>query len=65
MKPRAKHGKNTKLVTPKHERFDLLLGYFKTTTGWFKNETIRKVYDIPLGFTLIEDSTFVEDSREE
>jgi hypothetical protein len=40
-------------------------GYFKTATGRFKNETTRKVYDIPPGFALTEDGTFVEDSGEE
>jgi hypothetical protein len=43
----------------------VLLGYFKTIIGRFKNEIIRKVYDIPLGFALIEDNTFIKDSREE
>jgi len=54
-----------KLVTPKHKRFDILLGYFKTIIRQFKNKTTRKVYNIPPGFILIEDSTFIEDSREE
>ena len=31
----------------------------------FKNKTIYKVYNIPPGFALIEDNTFIKDSREE